>query len=938
MSNSLALTRTLAAYVMLGGAVSLAGWWLDRPRLTDWPGSGISIQANAALAAMLAGLALLALAWQRHQTAAGLGTAVAVIGGLTFAEHLSGVALGIDLLVAFDHSWGRTGTLAPGRMGPLGAVGWLVLGLALAGQRHPERRLGRAASALALVVLALTGVSIAGYLLGAGPLYTVPAFTVIAVQTASFLFATALGVIAARPDLEPARTLTDPSAAGLLARRAFPLLLAPLAAAGIVVWSLGSAVSLAMTLAVLVVLVTAAISMVLWRGVLAVRQHEASLRAAHAELGTAHASLAAAEARLDAFLRQLPVGAGMFDTEGRWLYTNPMLDRFVRRDIPASDREEGGRWQFAPIDGKPIERADRPGVRALRGEAVRGIEALHTTEQGDTLWTRITMAPFRDGQGEVTGVVAIVEDIDEHKRAAVALGDAERQLRQLADHVPALIAHSDRDGRIRFVNRAFVERFGLDGAAAVAAPLRRVLGEAIYATVGDGLEATLAGRPAHSDVEMPHRAGGSRFMHVRHAPEVDAHGVVVGVFTVLVDISDRRRAEEALREASLQKDRFLAMLAHELRNPLAPLVASLATLHRAGADPAFDGVRATMERQVAIMVRLIDDLMDLSRLAFNKLSLQRAVVTLSSVVHDAVDVSRAAIDQSRQRLEVELPEAPVYVSVDPARVAQSLANLLSNASKFSPVESTIRLVAAVTGDTLTLRVRDSGIGLAPDMVPRVFEMFAQADSSLERARGGLGLGLTLARELVEMHGGSLTAASDGLGRGSEFTITLPHAVGAAPSLAGGPETPRAAPIRRILIVDDNRDAATSLQLLLSLDGLDVDLAFSGADALERSAVTAYDAVLLDIGMPGMNGYDVCRTLRARAGGSRLAILAMTGWGQAADRARSGAAGFDEHLVKPVDHEVLLAALARAVGVRSSSAASPSRPAPAAGNESPATPG
>lgn len=695
--------------------------------------------------------------------------------------------------------------------------------------------------------------------------------------------------------------------------------------------------SLAMLLLGLALLVAAS-SAVLWLGIRSVRQHEAFLRDAHADLAVAHASVAAAEARLDGFLRQLPVGAGMFDTEGRWLYTNPTLERFVRRDLPASDRRESGRWHFAPIDGKPAERGDRPGARALRGEAVRGAEALHTTPDGTTLWTRVTTSPFRAADGRIAGVIAIVEDVDDRRRAEVALGDAERQLRLLADYVPALIAHCDRDGRIKFVNRAFVERFGLDGAAVVGASMRRLLGEAVYAALGDGVEATLAGRPVHTDVEMPHRTGGSRFMHVRHAPERDAHGAVVGVFTVLVDISDRRRAEEGLREANLQKDRFLAMLAHELRNPLAPLVASLATMHRAGADPAFDHVRSTMERQVSIMVRLIDDLMDLSRLAFNKLSLQRAIVTLSSVVNDAVDVSRAAFDQVGQRLELDLPQAPVHLSVDPARVAQSLANLLSNASKFSPPDATIHLAASVTGDTLTLRVRDAGIGMAADTVPRVFEMFAQVDPSLERARGGLGIGLSLARDLVEMHGGSLTGASEGLGRGSEFTITLPHVVSETPATAVPLIKARVASATRLLIVDDNRDAATSLQLLLSLEGLEVDTASSGPDALERVAVRRYDAVVLDIGMPGMNGYDTCRAMRATAAGAQLAILAITGWGQASDRARSAAAGFDEHLVKPVDLDVFVAALTRALAVRRTRVASPSWPTTSAGPAPAAIPG
>jgi PAS domain S-box-containing protein len=414
---------------------------------------------------------------------------------------------------------------------------------------------------------------------------------------------------------------------------------------------------------------------------------------------------------------------------------------------------------------------------------------------------------------------------------------------------------------------------------------------------------------------------------------LQARGRTVGMVTFLAAESGRRfdatdlavaedlahRAGIALenarlyadvREADRRKDEFLAMLAHELRNPLAPIRNALHILKQAGADAAVLGrVREMMERQVQHMTRMVDDLLDVSRITRGKIELRKEDVDLASVVGRTVEVARPLIGDRRQTLTVDLPPEPVRLEADPTRLEQVLANLLNNAAKYTDHGGHIGLSARREGGELVLRVKDTGVGIAPDMLRRIFEPFVQADRVLHQSQGGLGIGLTLVRRLVEMHGGSVTAHSEGPGRGSEFVVRLP-ALSPEPPIPGarsagvGGEPARAAPRRRILAVDDNVDAADSLAVLLRLEGHDVRVAHDGPAALAAVEAEPPDLVFLDIGMPVMNGYDVARRLRQRPGLESLVLVAMTGWGQDEDRRRSQEAGFDHHLVKPVEPEAL----------------------------------
>jgi len=369
-----------------------------------------------------------------------------------------------------------------------------------------------------------------------------------------------------------------------------------------------------------------------------------------------------------------------------------------------------------------------------------------------------------------------------------------------------------------------------------------------------------------------------------------------------------------VREADRRKDEFLAMLAHELRNPLAPIRNALHIMKQAGADAAvLARVREMMERQVQHMTRMVDDLLDVSRITRGKIELRKEIVGLASVVKRTVEATRPLIEDRQQTLTMDLPPDLVRLEADPTRLEQVLANLLNNAAKYTDHGGRIGLSARQEGGELVLRVRDTGVGIAPDMLARIFEPFVQADRVLHKSQGGLGIGLTMVRRLVEMHGGSVTAHSEGPGKGSEFVVRLPalssnSSIPGATAGAGG-EPVRAASQRRILVVDDNVDAAESLALLLRLEGHNVRVAHDGPAALAAVESEPPDLVFLDIGMPVMNGYDVARRLRQRPGLESLVLVAMTGWGQEEDRRRSQEAGFDHHLIKPVEPGALYKLLA-----------------------------
>ena len=441
-----------------------------------------------------------------------------------------------------------------------------------------------------------------------------------------------------------------------------------------------------------------------------------------------------------------------------------------------------------------------------------------------------------------------------------------------------------------------------------------------------------AGRPEHEmraaaatgraeNTRWHQRKDGSRFFAdgvttpLRHST-----GTLHGFGMVFRDATRQRHAEDALRqlaadlaEADRRKDEFLATLAHELRNPLAPIRNGLTILARE--HPGGDRGRLVgmMDRQLVHLVRLVDDLLDVSRVTTGKVTLRRERVAVQAVLATAVETSRPLVEQAGHELRLVTPDGPLVVDGDPTRLAQVVTNLLNNAAKYTPPGGRIEVSAAADGNGAVVRVSDNGVGIPADMLPRVFDLFTQVGRSIDRAQGGLGIGLSLVRKLVELHDGSVTVESAGPGQGSTFTVRLPLAAGATadpapPSGPGGTRPATAA--RRILVVDDNVDAAESLALLLGIGGHTVTTAYSGPDAVAAAARTRPDVVFLDIGLPGMNGYEVAERLRSDPAVPRPVLVALTGWGSPDDRARAAAAGFDHHLTKPADAAQVTDLLAR----------------------------
>ena len=501
----------------------------------------------------------------------------------------------------------------------------------------------------------------------------------------------------------------------------------------------------------------------------------------------------------------------------------------------------------------------------------------------------------------------------ERRQAEEALRQSEERYRDLFENANDVIYTLDLAGRITSTNRRAEQTFGYTRAECVGKNATALIPPEYHEQMRQALRRKLAGETAPTVYELEVlRKDGRRVPLEVSSRLILRDGRPAGVQGIARDVTERKRAEEVLREADRRKDEFLAMLAHELRNPLAPLRTGLHLLRLAGGDRAqAEQVLGMMGRQVEQLVRLVDDLLDVSRIMRGKIELRKQPVELAEVLGHAVETARPLIDAQRHELSVSLPAPAVLLDGDPVRLAQVFGNLLTNAAKYTEPGGHIWLSGAGEGDMAIVRVRDTGIGMAPETLPFVFDLFVQADRTNTRARGGLGIGLTLVRRLLEMHGGSVTASSDGPGKGSEFVVRLPALVrgeAATAAARAGDDTvtdgSSTARRRSILVVDDNVDAAETLAMLLRLDGHHVRVVHDGPAALEAARSRVPEVVLLDIGMPGMDGYEVARRLRQLPGLAGVVLVALTGWGQEQDRQRSKEAGFDHHLTKPADPQAL----------------------------------
>jgi PAS domain S-box-containing protein len=543
-------------------------------------------------------------------------------------------------------------------------------------------------------------------------------------------------------------------------------------------------------------------------------------------------------------------------------------------------------------------------------------EGWRVRKDGTRFWANVIITTLRDAEGRLRGFAKITRDLTERRAQEERLRQSEERFRLLLEGLEDYaICMLDPDGRVVSWN----------------AGARKIMGYASDDIVGRSYERFFredereAQRPEHilenarlhrrieEQLSFCRKDGAPFWAHLGLTALHDASSTLRGFAMLVRDLSERKRME-SLEEQGRHLTEFMAMLAHELRNPLAPIRNAVAIMAAVpGLAPQVAWSRDVIERQTLQLSRLVEDLLDVSRITRGKLRLQSAPMDVESALQRAIEASRPLIDARHHRLHVDVP-AGLSIHGDMTRITQVFLNILNNAAKYTPESGEIRVHGRMEGNDVCVKIRDTGVGIPPALLDQVFDLFAQGERTLDRSEGGLGIGLTLARRIVALHGGSIAARSEGVGRGSEFEVRLPRlrAGKAAPAAASQtPAIPSAGPSRAILVVDDNVDSANSMAMLLRLGGHEVEVAHDGPSAIDRVAQNIPDIVLLDIGLPGMNGYEVAEKLRERFDRTnQLRIYAMTGYGQAQDRARSMESGVDGHLVKPVLPDELLRIVAK----------------------------
>ena len=595
------------------------------------------------------------------------------------------------------------------------------------------------------------------------------------------------------------------------------------------------------------------------------------------------------------------------DRDGKVVEDSPSWRAFTGQNY---EQWKGWGWLDA------IHPDDREGTAHVWRQGVKDKCLVQTAYRlraadGSYRWTAVRAVPVLETDGRVREWVGMNTDITQRKQAEEALRQSEERFRMLADNIPQLawIADAGTEGKAIWFNKVWLDYTGTTIEQMQGSGWKSVHHPDHVEAVAKKFEHHVKECVDWEDTfPLRGKDGQYRWFLSRMRVIRNESGTVVRLFGTNTDITEQRQMADELRQnaadmlqADQRKNEFLALLAHELRNPLAPIRNAVQFLRLAKGNPeATQSASAIMERQIGQMVHLVDDLLDVGRISSGKIILQRERTELASVLHHAAEAARPRSESMEQELKVTLPAEPIFLDADSTRLTQIVGNLLNNASKFTPRLGRIRLTAE-KGDThAVIRVQDTGIGIAADQLPRIFDMFMQVDTSLEREQGGLGLGLSLVKRLVELHDGTIEASSGGLGKGSAFVVRLPLSNASPPAALKASSIDQVTISRRILVVDDNVDSANSLAMVLRLSGHDAHTAYDGIAAVEAAAKLQPDVILLDIGLPKLNGYEAARRIRQQQGSKRLMLVALTGWGQDEDKRRSLEAGFDVHLVKPID--------------------------------------
>lgn len=618
-------------------------------------------------------------------------------------------------------------------------------------------------------------------------------------------------------------------------------------------------------------------------------------------------ALAAAEARrekewLAAVLDSISDEIYFTDTEGRYTYANPAAMREFGHTTVQGVRfmELLARLEVFRPDGSPRPLEEAPPLRALHGEIIRNEEQIvRNPRTGELRHRQVSSAPVRDTQERIIGAVSVARDITEIRTREQQLLRIEREHAQLLDVSGEAIFLWELDGFIQYWNKGASELYGFSRDEAMG----RMSHELLSTAHPDGIHHVIEElrRCGSWRGELTHRTKSGTVLTIQSSMQVVLRGTQTFVMESNRDLTERKLNEDLLREADRRKDEFLAVLSHELRNPLAPIRNVAEYLNSLDAsETRLDWARRVLHRQVTHMSRILDDLLDVTRITSGRLFLKRGPVSLNDVVEAAVESIRSAIDEKKHHLVVDLPGSVPMLDGDSVRLTQVISNLLTNSVKYTDHGGQIELTARVENRMLSLCVKDNGIGISPEQIPRLFTMFSQAPGARDRSEGGLGIGLALARGIIELHGGTIEGRSPG-GIGSEFQIRLPLLESGPASVVESEDTPQRHDAKlRILIADDNRDAADSLALLLGLENHEVRVAHDGRSALSLAQTFRPNVVLLDIGMPELDGYEVARALRQESSTADMCLIALTGRGRQEDARQAMEAGFDFHLRKPCE--------------------------------------
>lgn len=958
------ISISFAALAFCIGGAALLGWIIGNEYLKRIYPAFVTMKANTAVCLMLIALSAILINDRSPSPMKRLLTqlfafTVALVGLITLGEHVFEWNPGLDQILFYE-SWEEAGLSFPGRMGVAASLNFFFLGVALTFLDARAKQWFRVSNVAVILVVTVTLLVFLYYFYGIERHEPIAQYFTIALHTVVAFLSLCTSILLARPERGVTAMLLGNSPGAVVARRMLPAFLVVILLGWIGTltrnsgWFSGNFTTAAFVVAVLVLL-----AVLIWLTAL-------SLNRTDRERRLAELALRDSEARLTALLEQLPVGIGLTDREGRFLIRNSLLNNFVGDRLSSLDPVFVARWRAWDDEGRPLDPSVWPSARALRGESVSpGCEMLYTGADGRQLWTRVLSVPFRDEAGELSGVIVVVQDIDEQRRAEnrldvlVRVSELIRTIRDpnelsyavaetVGSHLNVrrcLFNETDLERDVEIVHRDYT-----DGAESVAGE-HRVSEYSSITTHEMQLGRTVVNNDSKSDprtapdydriyqpngerayVAVPLMREG-RWVATLWASDDRPRQWTKEEVSLLQTVAERtwtaieklraeaererllervQEARDAAEKANQLKDEFLATLSHELRNPLNVILGYselLLRMREIEQSPRLSQMGEALRRNAQSQSQLINDLLDLSRLQRGKISLNQETVSLPAIVDNAVETVRADAAAKGIDIRVNVSDQLSLVEGDRLRLQQIAWNILNNAVKFTPAGGSIEIALSNENDSAVFVVTDTGQGIDASFLPHVFEMFRQADGSNRRRHGGLGIGLALVHQLVQLHGGTISAESGGPNKGARFTVRLPllrerATMGTPVTASSGAVELNVFAQTNFLIVDDSEDTIAMLQELLKVAGANVRTATNGADALRIAAENEFDVILSDISMPEMDGFEFLQRLRKIEGRQDVLVVAITGFGRSDDIARARAAGFYSHLTKPLNLQVL----------------------------------